>query len=128
MCECGCYSTYKTFSLPGPDGMTYVLEFGHGCNECETPAGVIISERKTESLERDFGAAPQRLPMRCIHGWNEVGISIASPLGISDTVAKAISEAFGVENELDWPEYFGLDYDELRAKIHEEIWDDFEMN
>ena len=50
MGQCGCGDFYPHFQLPGPDGSVYTISLHQGCNDCETPAGVIITRLKGEAL------------------------------------------------------------------------------
>jgi hypothetical protein len=43
MCECGCGTYRGGFSLPGPNGSLYVLEYYPSCPDCSTPAGIRVN-------------------------------------------------------------------------------------
>lgn len=119
MCECGCSSSYHTFSLPGPKGITYVLEFGDGCEDCGTPAGVIVSASKTKDLSAMYGGEiPSVLPMRDYSGRREAAIGIADPGKFHEFVVSEISRAFGVVDDLHWPGGFELDPEEFKREIY----------
>jgi hypothetical protein len=118
MCECGCASNYDRFFLPGPDNMFYMLEFSPGCRDCETPAGVIVSQRPSPAAGCDFC---DKLPMNETRGVNEIGIGIAEPGAIADLCINQISHAFGVNDPLDWPESFTFDPDEFRLDVYRHV-------
>lgn len=42
MGQCGCGDFQGDFKFKGPEGITYVLQVYPACDNCDTPAGVII--------------------------------------------------------------------------------------
>lgn len=53
MGSCGCSDYGGGLKFPGPPGFVYVLEVYPGCNDCGTPAGVVI-HKFSESGEDSF--------------------------------------------------------------------------
>lgn len=57
MCECGCALNDIQFWIPAPNKGKYVIILTLPCEECETPAGVIIElydREKAKCIELDY--------------------------------------------------------------------------
>jgi len=57
MCECGCTINDIQFWIPAPNKGKYVLTLATPCEDCETPAGVIIEHfdrEKAKNIELDY--------------------------------------------------------------------------
>lgn len=119
MCECGCASDYDRLFLQGPGNTFYMLEFGPGCHECDTPAGVIIGQHELNArpeLGREFF---DELPV--IGTRKELAVGVASPGSIADLCVKEICDAFGVKDVLDFPESFAFDADEFKLQVYRHV-------
>jgi hypothetical protein len=117
MCECGCVTRDRIFSLPGPKGKTYLLNFTFGCSDCETPAGIYIQEvddKAKEWLEFSEGKLP--LFKREEEG-RVFPVMIADGNELTKLFTDFVLKGFGVKDlyeteKLDW-----FDEDELRNQI-----------
>lgn len=57
MCECGCTSNDIQFWIPAPNKGKYVITLAIPCEDCETPAGVIIelfNRERAKEIELDY--------------------------------------------------------------------------
>lgn len=120
MCECGCSTGNTIFELPGPGKTIYLLEFGHGCRDCETPAGVIISkiQRNSPDYLPELYSGPVPFEKREF-GEHEKPVGFADGTKITKLCTDMISQGFGVSEDFEWPENFQFDPDELKEKIYE---------
>ena len=62
MCTCGCGDFHPFAKFDGPPGFVYTLSFYLGCDDCDTPSGLIVSrfsEKEAEMWEvSDLPEAP----------------------------------------------------------------------
>ena len=100
MGACGCGDFSGDITFPAPDGEVYVLDVYPGCEDCETPAGVVLyrftpDEAKRWGLE---GAKPLKI------GEEGTGIPVLDPdplremmtkeaaSGVSELVAEIVAD------------------------------------
>jgi hypothetical protein len=101
--------------------MVYLLEFGGGCQDCETPAGVIVQQVSKKATEWTMFAEGE-LPLKGIKGEGKAyAIPLADAGEITDLVIKLICDGFGVKDFYEIPRILSdkLDPDELRLEIYD---------
>jgi hypothetical protein len=83
---CGCGDFNGDFKFPGPDGITYVLQVYPPCENCNTPAGVIIySFNKDDCKNWDVDEIPE-----LDFGNGEALIAVAHPGSIMKSVFEGL--------------------------------------
>jgi hypothetical protein len=121
MCECGCGSNNILRHLPGPEGKVYLLEFSTACEDCETPAGVII--RLTKPFDESLEASDGELKLHERYSSKEVGVPLMYPHELFTFVEKKLCAVFGVKHLWELPEQYVLDPDELKSDLYEFVFD-----
>ena len=118
MCECGCVTRDRIFSLPGPKGKTYLLNFGFGCQDCETPAGVYVQELNSKEAKECLPFSEGKLPLFKSQDEGYVfPVMIADGNELTRLFIDFVLKGFGVKDlyeteKLDW-----FDEEELRDKV-----------
>lgn len=118
MCQCGCSEFYRRFKLPGPNGVFWVFEISHGCVDCQTPAGVIVSrlgsERRDELetiLNLDF-PVPEKFTR------SERAFVVADPERLHQVALSAVLDSHSATSVDALPDDSPFDEDELRLDIY----------
>lgn len=127
MCECGCSEGETRYTLPGPDGLFYVISLYGGCEDCDAPAGVIIEEIKPshtlyKEYKKEFTDGPLRLKK-----WNDSrGVTIATGMLKKEFVKAMESHLIGLQSK-----EFGSGTDKIdkfgAEAILEEMFDDSQV-
>jgi hypothetical protein len=121
MCECGCYMNDHSYWLPAPDGGRYVITIATPCEECETPAGVIVRLAKPfEFADMDAGYA-ERLDLK-----RDAAFPIVYPHKLFARFMRLISHMFGVKDyyaipDEIWNKLNAFDPDETKRTLFEII-------
>jgi hypothetical protein len=119
MCQCGCSEFYKRFKLPGTDGIFWVVEIGHGCSDCQTPAGVIFIRLgpghayELEAINELEFEQPER------HSRTEKAFVVADPEKIYQVALRHVCESHGVSTTEDIPGESMFEEWELRDDIYQ---------
>lgn len=98
MCECGCGErTAPVFTFEGPPGITYGVALYPGCNECSTPAGVMLyaipdSERKHFMLDDPDLSGVKAAPWVPLYGWREINIPVIDQAGLLAAMRERLGE------------------------------------
>jgi hypothetical protein len=118
MCQCGCSEFYRRFKLPGPDEFWWVIEISHGCRECSTPAGIIVSRLGAEHKD-ELEAIPElKLAAPKMFTRTEFPFIVADPGRLCAVGIEAVLRSHGVADEHELPDDVFFDADEFKDDVY----------
>lgn len=116
MGECGCGNFNADLQLPGPDGLTYIIQVYPSCTYCDTPIGLII-HRMTSEQVRSWDA--EQLPEPNWDDDNSTVVTILHPTVVLDVLRKLAGSGKSDEYEID-----GFLQDHVGEAVREAVFRD----
>ena len=120
MCECGCSINDIYYWLPAPDGDRYTITITCPCEDCETPAGIIVSlvkRDKVKAIEDMDAGYCDMLDLK-----NEAAFPIMYPHKLFYVFERLLCKMFRVNNYYSipndlWKMIDGIDIDETKSNL-----------